>query len=84
MAEINGGSMESKSEVARILAQIAQEYEAGHNGLCGLAQGTARHSFITARMENMARLQHELEKLVGDQAMGLVAQRLDLVDGANL
>lgn len=75
--------MENKSEVARILAQIVQEYEAGHNGLYGLAQGTTRHSFITARMENMAKLQNELEKLVGDQAMGLVAQRLDLVDGAN-
>jgi len=75
--------MENKSEIARILAQIAQEYEAGHNGLYGLTQGTARHNFITARMENMARLQHELEKLVGDQAIGLVAQRLDLVDGAN-
>jgi len=71
--------MENKSEVARILAQIAQEYEAGHNGLCGLAQGTARHSFITARMENMARLQHELEKLVGDQAIGMIATRLDQI-----
>ena len=75
--------MENKSEVTRILAQIAQEYEAGHNGLYGLAQGQARHNFITARMENMAKLQNELEKLVGDQAIGLVAQRLDLVDGAN-
>ena len=76
--------MENRSEVARILAQIAQEYEAGHNGLSGLAQGTARHNFITARMENMAKLQNELEKLVGDrEAIGLVAQRLDLVDGAN-
>ena len=75
--------MENKSEVARILAQIAQEYEAGHNGLYGIAQGNARHSFITARMENMAKLQHELEKLVGDQAIGLVAQKLDLLDNAN-
>lgn len=75
--------MENKSEVARILTQIVQEYEAGQNGLYGIAQGTARHSFITARMENMARLQNELEKLVGEQAIGLVAQRLDLVDGAN-
>ena len=75
--------MENKSEVARILAQIEQEYEAGHSGLYGLLQGTAMHSFNTARMENMAKLQNELEKLVGEQAIGLVAQRLDLVDGAN-
>jgi hypothetical protein len=69
--------MENKSEVARILAQIAQEHEAGKSGLLGLAEGTARHSFITARMENMAKLQSELEKLVGDRAMGLVVARLD-------
>ena len=76
--------MDNKSEVTRILAQIEQEYEAGHSGLYGLVQGTARHSFITARMENMAKLQNELEKLVGDrEAIGLVAQRLDLVDGTN-
>jgi len=71
--------MENKSEVSRILAQIAQEYEAGNSGLSGLAQGTARHSFITARMESMARLQHELEKLVGNAAIGMIATRLDQV-----
>jgi len=71
--------MENKSEVARILAQIAQEYESAHSGLHGLAQGTSRHSFITARMEHMARLQNELEKLVGDQAVGMIATRLDQI-----
>lgn len=79
--EVGDTSGGNKSEVARILAQIVQEYEAGHNGLYGLTQGTARHSFITARMENMARLQHELEQLVGEQAIGMVAMRLDQVDG---
>lgn len=68
-----------QSKVARILAQIAYEYEAAHNGLSGLSQGTARHNFITARTENMAKLHHELEELVGDAAMGLVAMRLDEV-----
>lgn len=75
--------MNNQSEVARILTQIAQEYEAGKSGLQGLAQGTARHSFITARMENMHALQIALEKLVGGQAMGLVATRLDQLDEAN-
>lgn len=78
---MNGKSKGNKSEVARILAQIAQEYESAHNGLYGMAQGSTKHSFITARMENMTRLQDELEKLVGDQAIGLMAQRLDLMDG---
>jgi len=76
--------MENKSEVARILTQIAQEYESAQNGLYGPAQGSARHSFITARMENMAKLHVELEKLVGDQASGLVATRLDQIDDPRL
>ena len=72
--------MKNKSEVARILNQIVQEYEAGHNGLYGMAQGLTRHSVIRTRMENMMKLQTELEKLVGDQAIELIAQRLDLAD----
>ena len=69
--------MDNKSEVSRILAQIEQEYEAGQSGLYGLVQGATRHSFITARMENMAKLHVELEKLVGEAAIGLMATRLD-------
>jgi hypothetical protein len=75
--------MANKSEVTRILTQIAQEYEASQNGLYGLAQGTASHSFITTRMENMAKLQNELEKLVGDQAIGMIATRLDQLPEGN-
>jgi hypothetical protein len=75
--------MENTSEVARILAQIAQEYEAGKSGLQGLAQGVSRHSFITARMENMAKLHKELETLVGEQAIGLVATKLEELGKAN-
>lgn len=75
----NVGSDVNRSEVARILSDIAAEYEAGMNGLSGLAQGHSRHSFITARMENMGKLQEELEKLVGDSAGQLVATRLDQV-----
>lgn len=71
--------MESKSEIARILAQIAQEYEAAQNGLNGLAQGTTRHSFITTKMENMGKLQEELEKIVGDEAIGMITMKLDQV-----
>jgi hypothetical protein len=68
---------ENKSEVARLLNLIAVEYEAGKRGLAGLATGNARHSFITARMENMGKLQQELEELVGDAANGMVATKLD-------
>jgi hypothetical protein len=65
------------SEVARILEQIRLEYEAGMNGLSGLTQGGSRHSFITARMENMGKLQEELEKLIGDDATVLVVNALE-------
>ena len=75
--------MENQSDVARILAQICAEYEASNNGLYGLAQGTARHAFITARLENMGKLHEQLQELVGEQAIGLIAQRLDQLDGAN-
>jgi len=68
--------MENNSEVARILAQIASEYESATNGLTGIAT-VARHAFITTRMENMDKLRVELEKCVGDKAIGLIALRFD-------
>ena len=74
----------SQSEVARILAQISAEYEASYNGLHGPAQGTARHAFITARMEHMGRLHKELQGLVGEAAMGLIARRLDQLQSATI
>lgn len=65
------------SEVARLLAQMSAEYEAAQWGLTGLASGTARHAFITARMEQMSRLHTQLRAVVGDDAMLLLAQQLD-------
>jgi hypothetical protein len=65
------------SEVARLLNEIREEYEAAVHGLSGLAQGTSRHSFITARMENMGKLQTQLDELVGDNAIALVVTCLE-------
>ena len=70
-------SEQNKSEVARLLNQIREEYEAGVNALKGLALGTARHSFITASMENMGKLQEQLDELVGEGAIALVIQALE-------
>jgi hypothetical protein len=70
-------AQEQRSEVARILAQITQEYEAAQRGLTGLAYGTARHEFITARMENMGQLHSELQALVGDAAIAMIAEELN-------
>ncbi len=68
---------EQGSEVAKLLSQISEEYEAAQRGLTGLAYGTSKHEFITARMERMGQLQTELQSLVGDQAVALVAEQLN-------
>src|SRR5450759_2775321 len=68
-----------QSDVARVRQQIANEYFAAQLGLSGLAEGTSRHQVITARTERIGMLHHQLEELVGDQAIVLVAQTLEEV-----
>lgn len=58
---------ESISEVARLRAQIEQEYAAGMWALSGLASGTARHDFINARLEHMERSHARLSELIGEE-----------------
>jgi hypothetical protein len=70
-AEVQG------SEVARILRQIREEYDAALRGLTGTSSGTTRHAFITARMEHMGRLHEELKKIVGESAMALIVDQLE-------
>jgi hypothetical protein len=70
------GANEQRSEVARLLKQIAEEYEAAQRGLTGLAFGTSQHEFITARMENMGQLHGQLQSLVGDIAIAMIAEEL--------
>ena len=71
------------SEVARLRAQIAAEYEAASRGLCGLASGTARHAVINARMERMSECVSKLAALVGvEQAAAMLAETLEGNDAA--
>jgi hypothetical protein len=70
---------EHGSEVARLLSQITAEYEAAQRGLTGLAYGTSQHEFITTRMENMGQLHSELQTIVGDSAIALIADALNNV-----
>jgi hypothetical protein len=66
------------SEVARILSQIREEYEAAKLGLSGLAEGTSRHAFVTKKMENMGKLQLELGSLIGNMpAIALITEHLN-------
>lgn len=72
------GAQEQRSEVARLLSQIQTEYEAAHRGLHDLASGVSRHEVITQKMEEMGRLQGELQELVGPkEAVFLVASQLE-------
>lgn len=71
------GTHEQGSEVARLLAEIRAEYEAAQNGLHGFAYGEAQHKFITARMNNIGQKHTQLREVVGDQAMGLIAETLE-------
>lgn len=72
----------SKSDVARLLQRFDLEYQAAQLGLSGLAQGTAQHGFITARLENMENARQELEKLVGtEEATELVVERMSKQEG---
>lgn len=70
---------EQQSEVARLLSQISDEYEAARRGLTGLSYGMSQHDFITARMENMGQLHTQLQSIVGDVAIALIADRLNTV-----
>ena len=66
------------SEIARLLAQIRAEYEAAQRGLSGFAYGTNRHKFITQKMENMGKIQENLEDIVGKEAsIALIVEQLN-------
>ncbi|HKV59196.1 MAG TPA: hypothetical protein VJO32_12980 [Ktedonobacteraceae bacterium] len=70
--------MEQGSEVARLMQQIEREYEAAQRGLYGFAAGAAKHSFITARMENIGRCHEQMKELVGEKAaVKALAQALE-------
>ncbi len=71
------GAHEQRSEVARLLSQISAEYEAAQNGMTGLAYGTAKHDFITTRMENMGKIHNQLHDIVGDAAIAMIADQLN-------
>jgi hypothetical protein len=68
------------SEIAIVKAAIEQEYTAAKLGLEGLAYGTAKHEFITARTERLADLQRQLVGLSGQnetEAMGIFLQTIE-------
>ncbi len=70
-------TQKNNSEVAQLVRCIREEYEAGQQALFGLAAGTARHQFITARMENISKMHMELKDMLGDtMAMKVITEDL--------
>lgn len=69
--------MENLSDVARLLKQIEQEYQASKRGLEGLASGTARHDFIQQRAETIGQCHEHLSDLIGpENAIALIANTI--------
>ena len=69
---------EYHSEIARLRQRIAEEYEAATRGLSGFASGSAKHQFITKRMERIGSYHETLQHLVGEQeATRIVAETLE-------
>ncbi len=69
---------QSRSEVARLLQQIDQEYTAASLALSGFAEGTARHLFITARMERVQEAGEALIETPGDtEAIPLIVDAME-------
>jgi hypothetical protein len=65
------------SEVARILKNIEQEYQASKLGLEGLSSGSARHDFISQKSENIAKQHEHLSQIVGpENAITLIANTI--------
>ncbi len=72
-----------RSEIARLRQRIAEEYEAATRGLTGFATGSAKHQFITQRMEHIGTYRETLQSLVGEQeAIRIVAETLEAVQAA--
>ena len=69
---------ENPSEIARLRQRIAEEYEAAMRGLTGFAYGSAKHQFITKRMEQIGACHETLQHLVGEQeATRMMAETLE-------
>ena len=66
----------NQSEIARLRQQIETQLIAMRRGLSGLSSGTARHAFITARMERIGAYQDGLVCQLGEQAADMLIYTL--------
>ena len=66
----------NQSDVACILNLIEVEHRAAQRGLTGFV-ASATHAAIRRRMEQIGRLHEDLRAIVGNDAIRLVAERLE-------
>jgi hypothetical protein len=70
-------SSENQSEVAQLRQQIKLEFAAMHNGLTGLASGTARHAIISARLRRIDVYEQQLAAQVGEDTATDIVNELN-------
>lgn len=58
----------NQSEVSHIRQQIAREHHMAEWARTGLIVGTAKHRFISRRMDAIGRQQEALASLIGEEA----------------
>jgi hypothetical protein len=67
-----------QSEVAILLSQIDAEYDSAWTALYGLSSGSARHDFISARMEHIQSVsQHLIDRIGQEAALPLIVAAMD-------
>lgn len=76
----------NQSEIAQLRQQIESQLVAMRRGLAGLSSGTARHAFITARMERIGTYQDDLASQLGENAASMLVYGLynDVMDAPDL
>lgn len=78
MNEFNASQSHQDDSVRALLAQIDTEYRSASLGLTGLALGTSRHEFITARMTQIGIAGRQLVDLLGENEAGrLIVEQMN-------
>jgi hypothetical protein len=68
----------NQSEVARLMQQIEEEYEAARMALYGPSQGSACHDIIQAHMANAQQYGQQLiDQLGREEALPIIIQAMD-------
>ena len=71
---------ENKSEIARLMQRIQDEYKSASRALYSPAI-VAKHEFITKRMEGIEEAHEELQTIVGqEEAIKLVVEKISSIE----